>query len=130
MTAFFVLHKAKCIPFCGRWASSGHRSLAACGHSAVYPIRIHVSTQTVQFSEPLRTCAKFDGFPALYWLTLCTVCLLHFLLLQNVFLSFGTCTILCADSDCKHFPRLCTCRQSLSAATQMRINFHGYNQIT
>ena len=40
-----------------------------------------------------RTWAKLDAFPDLYWVTLCTVCLVHFFALQYVLLSLGTFTI-------------------------------------
>ena len=39
------------------------------------------------------TCVDF--FPALYWVTLCNVCFLHCLPLQNVFLDLGILT--CKD---------------------------------
>jgi len=39
------------------------------------------------------TWAKLEALPALYWVTLWTVCLPHFFPLQYVFLSFGTLTI-------------------------------------
>lgn len=41
----------------------------------------------------IRTWAKLEALPALYWVTLCTVCLVHFLALQKVLLSLGTFTI-------------------------------------
>lgn len=43
--------------------------------------------------------ANADAFPALYWVTLCSVCLPHSRLRQNVFRVFGTFTIFAVRDD-------------------------------
>ncbi|KAL4987009.1 hypothetical protein BDW68DRAFT_116097 [Aspergillus falconensis] len=89
-------------PSCGRRAWSDHRNRSASGRNGAYPGQIGRPGQSHPYQYPFSAC-RWDAvvftFPALYWVTLCWVCLWHSLPLQYVLRVLGTLTYCTKNSS-------------------------------